>query len=316
VLLATLALGFAVTRIRTAAPARWAAWLLTAGSTLAVERLCSGQPPGFRMLAIILALLWGLKAVVSVESQAAGQPRLTPLRWFGFAVFWLGMRPALFATAGGPARPGAGRLIEQGLKHLLLGAGLVALARLACVFSPSYVPEAAVRILTTALLLVGLSLIIHFGVCDLLAGAWRLAGAECRSLFRSPLRSQSLTEFWGRRWNLGFSEMTAVIVYRPLVARLGQGPATFAAFLFSGVLHEVAISVPVGAGYGLPLSYFTLHGLLVLAERALDRAGRPVERPVWRGRLWTFGWLVLPLPLLFHPPFLRGVVWPLVGMGG
>jgi hypothetical protein len=30
--------------------------------------------------------------------------------------------------------------------------------------------------------------------------------------------------------------------------------------------------------------------------------------------LWALGWLVLPLPLLFHPWFLRGVVWPLVGL--
>jgi alginate O-acetyltransferase complex protein AlgI len=34
--------------------------------------------------------------------------------------------------------------------------------------------------------------------------------------------------------------------------------------------------------------------------------------PAWRGRLWTVFWLVLPLPLLFHRPFLAGVVWPLL----
>jgi hypothetical protein len=26
-------------------------------------------------------------------------------------------------------------------------------------------------------------------------------------------------------------------------------------------------------------------------------------------------WLALPLPLLFHRPFLEGCVWPLIGMG-
>jgi len=30
----------------------------------------------------------------------------------------------------------------------------------------------------------------------------------------------------------------------------------------------------------------------------------------------VLAWLALPLPILFHPPFLRGVVWPLLGMDG
>jgi hypothetical protein len=28
----------------------------------------------------------------------------------------------------------------------------------------------------------------------------------------------------------------------------------------------------------------------------------------------VLGWLALPLPILFHRPFLRGVVWPLIGL--
>jgi len=30
--------------------------------------------------------------------------------------------------------------------------------------------------------------------------------------------------------------------------------------------------------------------------------------------MWTLGWLGLPLPILFHPPFLREVIWPILGM--
>ena len=33
------------------------------------------------------------------------------------------------------------------------------------------------------------------------------------------------------------------------------------------------------------------------------------------GFAWTAFWLLLPLQLLFHGPFLRGVLWPLVGIG-
>ena len=108
--------------------------------------------------------------------------------------------------------------------------------------------------------------------------------------------------------------MTALGVYRPLRGLLGKGGATGAAFLCSGLLHELAISVPVKAGFGLPLAYFALHGLLVLVEGRLERTRWAVAG--W-GRLshaWVIGWLALPLPILFHPPFLRGVVWPLIDL--
>ena len=170
------------------------------------------------------------------------------------------------------------------------------------------------RIPATALLLVGLSLMTHFGIFNILAAIWRRAGVDCRPLFRAPLQSRSLTEFWGRRWNLAFSEMTAVAAYRPLEHIVGKRTATAGAFLFSGLLHELAISVPVEAGYGLPMLYFALHGGLVLLERRLDGTAWAMSRWGWLSRAWTFGWLVLPLPILFHRAFLAGVVWPLIGM--
>ena len=108
--------------------------------------------------------------------------------------------------------------------------------------------------------------------------------------------------------------MTALAVYQPLVRRAGRRAALAAAFLGSGLLHELAISVPVQAGYGLPLAYFALHGSLVMIEGRLARSGRPIDRLPWLGRAWTLGWLLVPLPILFHQPFLAGVVWPLVGI--
>lgn len=303
-LVATLGLGLAVTRIRRPQVARVAAWALAAASFAGAERLTAGEAAGFRMLGIIGALLYAMKAVVGVEERAAGGPQLSPLRWLAFAAGWPGMRPSLFARLGQEPLPGAGRLLAAGLVRLALGAGLLAAARWAW--------SAGSPLAATALALPGLSLMLHFGLFNLLAGGWRLAGARTDRLFRAPLRSVSLREFWGRRWNLAFSEMTALAVYRPLTAPLGRGAATAVAFLASGLLHEIAISLPVRAGYGLPLSYFALHGCLMLAERALERAGRPISRPAWRGRLWTLFWLVAPLPILFHRPFLAGVVWPLL----
>lgn len=310
-----LAAGWSITRLRSVAVVRAAAWALVVTAGVGLDWLCSTEPAGVRMVALIVGVLFGMKAVVSVEAQAAGQPRLSPLRWLGFAALWVGMRPLLFVRRGA-ALPGAGRLLRQGAVRLIAGLGFLLLARWLWDRRPPGMSGESAGYLVTPLVLVGLSLGLHFGILNLLAGLWQRAGVDCRALFRAPLRSLSLGEFWGRRWNLAFTEMTAQTVYRPLVGRLGQGPATALAFVFSGLLHEMAISVPVRAGYGLPLLYFVLHGALVRIERRWERLKRPVERLGWKAHLWTLGWLALPLPLLFHPWFLKGVVWPMVGIGG
>jgi len=287
------------------AAARGTSWTLVVLGTAGVERLCAGEPPGFRMLALIAFALLALKVVVLVEDRARGGAPLSSGAWLGFAAGWLGMQPRLFASGRGEPLPGARELLVRGAAWLGLGVVLVVAARRAWTTLHS-LP------LATLLLLPGLSLAVHFGMCNLLAGAWRSRGVACEALFRAPLRAQNLGEFWSRRWNLAFSEMTALAVYRPLSARLGRAPALLASFALSGLLHEMALSLPVRAGFGLPFLYFALHGALVLLEGALERAGRPLAG--LRGRVWTLLWLLLPLPILFHRPFLAGVLWPLIGI--
>ncbi|HEY8148991.1 MAG TPA: membrane bound O-acyl transferase family-domain-containing protein [Vicinamibacteria bacterium] len=291
----TLALGLLVTRIPSPRVARGAAWALVALAVGAAHRVTAAEPAGFRMLAVIAALLFAMKAVVSVEARARAGTRLSRMRWLAFATLWPGMRPALFAHLH-PGRPGAARLLRAGLVRVALGASVFLLARLSWRLTGS-------AFLATLLLLPALSLLLHFGAFDLVAGLWRRAGADVSPLFRAPLRSTSLGEFWSRRWNLAFSEMTSLVVYRPLALRVGRRAALVAAFLFSGLLHEAAISLPVRAGFGGPLLYFAIHGLLTGIER---------ERGPF-GRVGTLLALVLPLPLLFHAPFLRGAIWPLLG---
>jgi alginate O-acetyltransferase complex protein AlgI len=313
-LVATLLFGLAITRLPPRWYARLLAWLLTIGMTVSVERLCVDEPAGVRMLAIIGALLFAMKAVVTVEAQAGGMSVLSVWRWLGFAALWPGMRPVIFAHAGGPRQPDAWALIGRGCVRGAIGFALSFLAWAIWHHGQPQLSEDAACVLATILLLPGLSLILHFGIFNILAGLWRLAGVDARPLFRAPLAAPTLGDFWGRRWNLAFSEMTALGIYRPLSTRAGRGTAIVAAFAASGLLHELAISVPVHAGIGLPTLYFVLHGVLIFAERRLERAGRPVSRwGVW-SRVWVLGWLALPMPILFHRPFLRGVVWPLIGM--
>ena len=300
-----LVVGYVLQR-RSSKASRFLAWSLLALGIAAVHGVAVAEPAGVRMLALIACGLAGMKVLVIVEERARGMGPLSLSRWLGFAVLWPGMQPRLFEQRRRGPLTGAAALFRRGALHVVSGAVLVALARLAWTRSHSL-------LLVSILLLPGLSLLLHFGFCNLLAGAWRLAGVPCGALFRAPLRSQSLSEFWSRRWNLAFSEMTSIAVYRPLARRLGRPTAIYAGFAVSGLLHEMAISLPVASGFGLPLLYFLLHGGLVLLEGTLAR--RAFSPRGWAGRVWTLVWLGAPLPILFHAPFLAGVIWPLVGAG-
>src|SRR5262249_34593600 len=145
---------------------------------------------------------------------------------------------------------------------------------------------------------IALSLILHFGLFPIATAAWRAAGFDMDDVFRKPWRSKSLAEFWARRGDGGFSEMVAPPGGPPVGERLRPTAAIAASFLASGLLHELAISVPAGGGYGLPTLYFALQGALV-------RAGV-------RGRVATLLAVALPLPLLFHAPFVRAIIIPLL----
>jgi alginate O-acetyltransferase complex protein AlgI len=299
-LAAVLGLGLWATRLP-AKTGRLLAWIFVIAAAAGGERLTADEPAGVRMIAISVGLLFALKVVVTVEAQAERMPRLAAWKWLLFAGLSVGMRPEAFRTAGGPARPGVGRLLVRAVGSTAAGLGLLWVAR-----NMRTTDDSSFDTLASAALLAGVGLILHYGILTALAAGWRLYGVPAEELHRRPTASRSLTEFWGRRWNRPFSELTARAVYRPLRQRVGDAAAVFIAFAFSGVLHELAISVPVRAGFGGPLAYFLLHGGLVLAERRLQP-----ERWGVAGRAWTAAWLIIPLPFLFHPAFLRAVVWPL-----
>ncbi len=310
---ATLLAGWLLSR-RT--PTRWIrglAWLVTIAATAGTERLCSAEPAGIRMLAIIVVLLYGMKGVVAVEARGDGVQIPTFGRWLAFAALWPGMRPAPFA-APRKKLDGVRSLIRRGSLFVLVGGLLTGSAWFTWHRARPALSDNVACVVATILLLTGLSMMLHFGAFNILAGLWRLAGFDVRPLFRAPLASRSLDAFWSRRWNLAFSEMIALGVYRPLAGRLGRGGATVVAFVASGLLHELAISVPVKAGYGGPMLYFMLQGLLVLIERRFEKSGRPVSSWGAWSHVWVLVCLALPAPILFHPAFLEGTIWPLVGL--
>jgi hypothetical protein len=163
--------------------------------------------------------------------------------------------------------------------------------------------------------MIGLALILHFGVFDLLACFWRLRGLDARPLMNHPLQSQSIGEFWGRRWNTAFRDLTHRFLFRPLTAQFGPRWGLFAGFIFSGVVHELVISVPAQGGYGGPTFYFFLQGAGIVIERSAvaRQMGIGSGRPA---RAFTILVVAGPLLLLFHRPFVERVIVPFMRAAG
>lgn len=157
--------------------------------------------------------------------------------------------------------------------------------------------------------MVGIILTLHFGTFHLLSCGWRSCGVDARPLMNWPLRATSLSEFWGRRWNTAFRDLTHRFLFKPLTKSVGPSGAVFAGFVFSGLVHDLVISLPAGGGYGGPTLYFLLHGIGLLVERSA--IGRALGLGSgWRGWLFTVTVLAAPLVLLFHPPFVTRVINP------
>ena len=118
-----------------------------------------------------------------------------------------------------------------------------------------------------------------------------------------PILSKTLSEFWGKRWNLGFRQLAHDFIFRPLYKRIGVAAAGLLVFVVSGLIHDLVISLPARGGYGLPTAYFMLQGLGVTLERSASRqAARSAEGTVG----WIFMVIVTAAPAfwLFHPPFV------------
>jgi Membrane bound O-acyl transferase family len=157
--------------------------------------------------------------------------------------------------------------------------------------------------------MLGLILLLHFGSFQLIALAWRAFGVDAKPIMSAPLRATSLAEFWGKRWNLGFRQLSYELIFRPLHRTLGVEAAGLVVFVVSGLLHDLVISLPTRAGYGLPTAYFLLQGVGITVEHSRfgKRLGLGQGVPSW-----VFMAVVITAPVfwLFHPWFVLRVIIP------
>ncbi|KAL6654876.1 hypothetical protein ACP70R_008341 [Stipagrostis hirtigluma subsp. patula] len=134
-----------------------------------------------------------------------------------------------------------------------------------------------------------------------MAAAGGALGIEVKPQFVDPHLSTSLTDFWGRRWNLVVSAVLRASVYDPLRRRAGKEAGIMATFLVSGLMHEVVVyCFTLRPPTGELAAFFLLHGACRVAEERCSRrwAARP-PRPVAMLLLWGFDtvtsfWLIFP----------------------
>ena len=253
------------------------------------------------MWALSIAIFFGCKWETWIRARFAGV-RASFARNLGYLLLWPGMdAPAFLSANRTSSQPRAKDWLAATAKTLLGGSLLCLAANKAA--------EGNTALVCGWIGMAGIVLVLHFGLFHLIALGWQAAGVAAYPLMHSPVRSTSLSDFWGKRWNLGFRQLTHGLVFQPVRRRFGPAAATLAAFFVSGLIHDFVISFPAGGGYGLPTGYFLLQGIGVLAERSQFGARLGMGRG-FRSWFFTLLFTAGPAFCLFHPPFVRNVMIP------
>lgn len=277
-----VAAGPVLANVRSLRVRRIFGWMVLSALVVGVNLAIADYDPLIRMVGICCVLLGGMKGLVYAEW--AGEHRLTTLRYLVFAFCWFGMDVGTFRTR------------RQGLSwksDVCVGSMLMLVGTLGAWL------VWAMEWRQILVMFLPMSLGFHFGALRVLKGCLRAAGFPVRTLFPNVLETQGIGDFWSRRWNVGYSQMMQRLVGRPVEALVGPNAAMMTIFVVSGVLHEIAITLPVRSGFGLPTAFFTLHGILSLLEK---RWGRQF------GKIPALLAVVLPLGMLFPPAFQNEVI--------
>ncbi|WP_425616232.1 MBOAT family protein [Anatilimnocola sp. NA78] len=274
------------------------AWLPAVALPLLAFALGSQLPVWMLAWVLAAAVYAGFKWLTFAESEAAREATFADV--LNYLLLWPGMDAEAFLGNKPVPQPTSREIFFAVLKFL---SGLVLIFVVAR-FTMSLPP-----LVTGWVGIVGLALAILFGFAHFVSIAWRSLGVNAQPIMNRPLWAFSLSDFWGQRWNLAFHDVGREYVFRPLLRRIGVIGSTFAVFLFSGIVHDLVMSVPLRRGIGLPTLYFLLQAVGVLFERSPFGKRLGLGRGL-RGRAFAAAVVLLPVGLLFHSAFLQHVILP------
>jgi hypothetical protein len=274
-------------------------WIVPALAVFISALTCHGLPAWLYMWVLAISVFAGAKWIVIASllpSKEASWKRIV-----AFLFLWPGLNANRFFF-GTPTAATAAEWTFAVAKSAL-GAGLLwGAARFVPVSNPMIIGWLG---------MVGIVCLLHFGAFHLLSILWRTAGIDAPPIMRNPIRSTSLGEFWGDRWNKAFNEVVTPHLFKPVARRQGLTVATVAVFLVSGALHEIVISLPARGGFGLPTLYFMVQAAGLLVERSAFGGRHGLGRGL-RGWLFTSLIAAGPVGWLFHPIFVRQVILPML----
>ncbi len=129
-----------------------------------------------------------------------------------------------------------------------------------------------------------------------------LSGKSSFPIHRHPFLATSLSDFWGRRWNLWVQDWLRDI--SRFTKRFHLGQRLFVTFFFSGLFHELMLNLPYWISFrrcyfGTMMIYFFIQGWGLWMEKKLFKKAHPLFQKVY---LWAV--VILPCPLFINPPLL------------
>lgn len=132
---------------------------------------------------------------------------------------------------------------------------------------------------------------------------WRGLGFDLPCLHDHPVKSKTIAEFWGERWNRIVGTWLRMNCFMPLARRRKPHLGLVAAFAVSTLLHVYLAWAALDAKAALYWGIFFMAQIpIFFAERALGVAGwRPVA-----GRGWTVGVMFLA-SYFFVEPAIRWI---------
>ncbi len=278
----------------------WPDWLPLAVLFPAALLLFARTEPWIFMWTICFALYFGCKWLTWRRAQIADSPAW---RNWAYLLLWPGLDARAFLDPQNRAIKPSAVAWTAAWVETLFGAFLL--------WGMAGRVPASQTLLKGWIGMTGVIFLLHFGSFQLIALMWQRFGINARPLMRAPILATSLADFWGRRWNSAFNRLAHDIVFRPLHRRVGAAAATMAVFLASGLVHELVISVPARAGYGLPTAYFLLQGIGLLFERSALGQKWGLRHGL-AGRCYTVVLTALPAYWLFHPAFVKTVILPML----
>ncbi|MBW3636332.1 MAG: hypothetical protein KY445_07695, partial [Armatimonadetes bacterium] len=182
--------------------------LLPPLSLLALLVLSSFFSPFQRLLLATVILLGLLKCAVALRRPKADIRAFSRLGLALYFSIWPGVDLTPFKTRGGwnfsaAERRNDARALFRGATFFVLGmAAFVALCWNAPHLSRDFLGWATIATLLA---------MVHLGIGEMMPWFFHQIGFRVGPLFRAPLMSADLSDFWSRRWNLPFVEMDKIL---------------------------------------------------------------------------------------------------------